>query len=602
VTEPVAPGPDPRKRHGVHYTPPELAAFLADRVAIALERSGEPPWAWPEPVRVLDPACGDGALLAAAGARLRARGHRRVELVGLDRDPTAVAAAHLRLTELPDDGTCTVALRVSDALAAAPGSSDAGYHVVITNPPYVRTQLLGAAAAADLARRFGLRGRVDLLHVFVALAGELLADGGVLGLLGSNRFVSTQAGRNVRRLLAERFGVREVYDLGDSKPFPAAVLPAIVIATAGATKPGAAEARYVSVYQRPDPAGPSEHPVPGDPQVPGEQPVPAEAPVPAEQHWSAGRADTSDRRFYADLCADQDTVTHRGGREFAVSVGTLAVQPDPEHHWRLRSASSSRWAATLRRGTWRTFGEVARIRVGIKTTADPVFVRDDWHRLPLEHRPEEQLLLPLLTHRTVRAWRGPESPAARVLYPYDREHPERRTVDLSQFPRAHAYLARHRERLAGRRYVAEAGRQWFEIWVPQRPAGWQAPKIVFPDISVAPRFSVDRSGAVVNGDCYWISFAELPSDELGYLLVGVANSTLAVRYYDLMCANRLYSGRRRWMTQYVSRLPLPDPDSAVANELIGYTKKLCEAAEEPDLELVRYLDELVHNAFREDRF
>jgi len=572
VTEPMAPGPDPRKRHGVHYTPPGLAAFLADRVAIALERSGEPPWARTEPVRVLDPACGDGALLAAAGARLRIRGHRLVELVGLDRDPAAVAAAHLRLGELAGAGTpgCTVTLRVSDALAAAPGSADAGYHVVITNPPYVRTQLLGAATSADLARRFGLRGRVDLLHVFVALAGERLTEGGVLGLLGSNRFLSTQAGGNVRRLLAERFGVREVYDLGDSKPFPAAVLPAIVIATAGATRPGAAEARFVSVYQRPHPG-------------------------------STERADTSDRRFYADLCADQDTVTHRGGREFAVSVGTLAVEPDPEHHWRLRSAPSSRWAATVRRGTWRTFGEVARIRVGIKTTADPVFVRDDWHRLPLEHRPEEQLLLPLLTHRTLRAWRGPESPDTRVLYPYDREHPERRTVDLSQFPRAHAYLARHRERLAGRRYVAEAGRQWFEIWVPQRPAGWRAPKIVFPDISVAPRFSVDRSGAVVNGDCYWISFAELPSDELGYLLVGVANSTLAVRYYDLVCANRLYSGRRRWMTQYVSRLPLPDPDSPVANELIRYTKKLCEAAEEPDLELVRYLDELVHNAFREDR-
>ena len=592
MTEPVAPGPDPRKRHGVHYTPPELAAFLADRVAIALERAAEPPWTRPEPVRVLDPSCGDGALLAAAGARLRARGHRRIELVGLDRDPTAVAAAHRRLSELPGAGApgCTVTLRVSDALSAAPGSLDTGYHVVITNPPYVRTQLLGAATSADLARRFGLRGRVDLLHVFVALAGERLTEGGVLGLLGSNRFLSTQAGGNVRRLLTERFGVREVYDLGDSKPFPAAVLPAIVIATAGAIGPGAAEARFVSVYQRPDPA------------VTREQPVPAEQPVPGQQPASTDRTDTSDRRFYTDLCADQDTVTHRGGRQFAVSVGTLAVEPDPGHHWRLRSAPSSRWAEALRRGTWRTFGEVARIRVGIKTTADPVFIRDDWHRLPLEHRPEQQLLLPLLTHRNVRAWRGPESPATRVLYPYDREHPERRTVDLSQFPRAHAYLAQHRERLAGRRYVAEAGRQWFEIWVPQRPAGWRAPKIVFPDISVAPRFSVDRSGAVVNGDCYWISFAELPSDELGYLLVGVANSTLAVRYYDLMCANKLYSGRRRWMTQYVSRLPLPDPDSSVANELIRFTKKLCEAAEDPDLELVRYLDVLVHNAFREDRF
>ncbi|MDT7682506.1 MAG: adenine-specific DNA-methyltransferase, partial [Pseudonocardiales bacterium] len=63
-----------RKRHGVHYTPPELAGFLADRAVRALGAPGE------RLIRVLDPACGDGALLAAAGERLRAAGHHRVEL------------------------------------------------------------------------------------------------------------------------------------------------------------------------------------------------------------------------------------------------------------------------------------------------------------------------------------------------------------------------------------------------------------------------------------------------------------------------------------------------------------------------------------------
>ncbi|HEX4248059.1 MAG TPA: N-6 DNA methylase [Pseudonocardia sp.] len=580
-------GPDPRKRHGVHYTPPELAAFLADRAARALAPPGE------RPVRVLDPACGDGALLAAAGQRLCTAGYR-VELVGADRDPTAVAAAEQRLTALG----LAAELRVRDALRPPDGAG--AFHFVITNPPYVRTQVLGAAIATELARRFGLRGRVDLMHVFVALAAEQLVEGGVLGLLCSNRFLSTQAGANMRALFTDRFRVHEVYDLGDSKPFPAAVLPAIVIATASSTvgpgggPPEPPPARFVSVYRQPEPAPPAAPPEPTALPAPTEEAAPSGTPEPPRP------PDLADQGFYAALCAEQDTVTHRGGHGFAVSVGTLAVDTDAERRWRLVSAPSTRWAGRVRRATWRTFGEVARIRVGIKTTADPVFVRDDWHRLPAELRPEKELLLPLLTHRNVLAWRGAGESSTRVLYPYDRGHDTRRPVELADYPRALAYLEQYRDRLAARRYLADAGRQWFELWVPQRPAGWQAPKIVFPDISVTGKFSVDRSGAVVNGDCYWISFADLPAEELGYLLVGVANSTLAVRFYDLMCANRLYSGRRRWMTQYVGRLPLPDPDSRLAGELTSYVRKLCEATGEPEPELVRQVDELVHTMFLGD--
>ncbi|MDQ3402792.1 MAG: SAM-dependent methyltransferase, partial [Actinomycetota bacterium] len=63
---------DGRKRSGAHYTPVGLAGFLADRVLRVVGG---------RPVRVLDPACGDGELLAAIG-----RGHPGAELVGFDLD------------------------------------------------------------------------------------------------------------------------------------------------------------------------------------------------------------------------------------------------------------------------------------------------------------------------------------------------------------------------------------------------------------------------------------------------------------------------------------------------------------------------------------
>lgn len=174
-------------------------------------------------------------------------------------------------------------------------------------------------------------------------------------------------------------------------------------------------------------------------------------------------------------------------------------------------------------------------------------------------------------------------------------------VDLADFPDAAAYLLANKETLAARRYVTASGRAWFEIWVPQRPHLWREPKLVFPDISDRPRFALDRSGAVVNGDCYWISLPDLAgagpaAEKLAYLLMGVANSALGLRFYDAVCGNRLYSGRRRWITQYVSRLPLPDPATARSTGVVDLVRELVEGRS-PDAAAQAELDERVAAAF-----
>ena len=41
-------------------------------------------------------------------------------------------------------------------------------------------------------------------------------------------------------------------------------------------------------------------------------------------------------------------------------------------------------------------------------------------------------------------------------------------------------------------------------------------------------------------------------------MLAVANSTFITKYYDAVFHNKLYAGRRRFMTQYVAKFPLPD--------------------------------------------
>jgi adenine-specific DNA-methyltransferase len=266
------------------------------------------------------------------------------------------------------------------------------------------------------------------------------------------------------------------------------------------------------------------------------------------------------------------------GRTFAIERGEL-VDPAPERPWRVTSSNGSRWLATVRKHASGRFADVGPVRVGIKTTADTVFIRATWDDLPYDARPETMLVHPLLTHRVAARWRSLDNAQGQrfVLYPHEIRDGRRRPVDLAEFPRAAAYLEQHRERLEGRQYVHKAGRAWYEIWVPQQPDAWAAPKLVWPDISDRPKFFLDESGAIVNGDCYWLTYGERSNDEVA-LALAVANSSFALQYYDMCCGNRLYAGRRRFITQYLEELPIPSASAAA----LRHVRALVDELRAPD--------------------
>lgn len=543
--------PTAAKAGGATYTPPALADFVAREIAARADVTRPA-------LRILDPAVGNGALLVSLLSELRRRRGTEMVVTGFDTDPAALRDAERRLAiAFP---TVALDLRHECFLAFArdrPRQQD--FDIIIANPPYVRTQTLGSKEARALASSFGLSGRVDLYHAFLIAIVRALRAGGTSGIIVSNRFMTTRGAGGLRSAMREHLALRHVWDLGDTRLFEAAVLPAILLAE-GRTGRDRGAASFTSIYQT-------------------REPPTRAAPDVIAALGMAGCVGLPD------------------GRRFRVRHGALAPSTCPSDLWRIATAPGDAWLETVRRHTWNTFKAIGKVRVGVKTCADRVFIRDDWDGLPADQRPE--LLRPLSTHHTGSKFRASASAKPRlIVYPHEVRNGIRQPVDLTAYPNTRRYLAGHRATLERRSYLRNAGRRWYEIWVPQDPAAWHLPKLVFRDIAEHATFWIDLDGTIVNGDCYWLAAETASAAELLWLAAAVANSRFIETFYDLCFNNKLYAGRRRFITQYVEQFPLPDPDSAIARVIIAAAKTIYQAGPPAQSEAaVAELDHLVGEAF-----
>lgn len=555
---------DAEKAHGATYTPENLARFVAERVVECAALEGR------ESITILDPAIGDGALVLALLDALAAKTSATLIVRGFDTSVSALDEAARRIgaayqkTQLElTRGNFLDFVLEADGNMAAPSLFSRNYaetfDLVIANPPYVRTQIMGSERAQQLANTFGLTGRVDLYQAFLLGIAQVLAPNGTAGIIVSNRFMTTKGGGTLRGALRQRFDLRQIWDLGDTKLFSAAVLPAVLVARGMANSSDDAPS-FTAIYE-----------------VKDEAVRRAADPIEALAH--------------------EGVIEIQDGRRFCVRHGVLDGSGHDDDVWRLASQSGDEWMATVDRHTWKRFGEIGKIRVGVKTCADKIFIRHDWESTFGAKKPE--LLRPLTTHHGAGRFRATVAKKARaILYPHEVVQGSRQAIPLENYPKSRAYLEQHRLALESRSYVIEAGRRWYELWVPQDPEAWSAPKLVFRDISERPTFWIDLDGSVVNGDCYWLVTSRQNDSDLLWLAAAVANSTFVEAFYDHRFNNKLYAGRRRFITQYVEQFPLPDPTLPLSKDISTRAKAIYEANHASQAQgMERELDALIWRAF-----
>ena len=87
-------------------------------------------------------------------------------------------------------------------------------------------------------------------------------------------------------------------------------------------------------------------------------------------------------------------------------------------------------------------------------------------------------------------------------------------------------------------------------------------------------------------------------EDLLWLALCVANSSFIETFYDVKFNNRLYAGRRRFITQYVEKFPLPEPSTEGSQKMVEMAKAIYSKKNyEETTGMQSELDSLVWRAF-----
>lgn len=550
-----------RKLLGAHYTPESVVNYIVRRTLVPLLELSD----FPSETRILDPACGSGLFLLKAFDVVREYFHKTVGkfgqpeahhvlsncLFGIDIDERAIAIAKKHLLEKAGLDKSDIPLLddniiVADALALKPSSKQLSldekssedifsihrfaahsFDCIIGNPPYVRIQNTPLEKRGYYSRSYlTASGRFDIATLFLELAEYLLKDRGRLGFIISNKILTTAGAMQLRSFLRANFSIEEIVNLTDTKLFAAAILPMILLASR--TKENGHHIAYTLVTES--------HRGVKD-SIPTENLLGLidNSPIPFEANVSVENRVFQIQRFYT-------RPPSRGSKV-----------------WTFHNERENRLLSKIKNSSVQTLGQISeKISVGLKTTADGIFIKPMKKSFIEKNDFEDDLIFPLIESNNVERWKICWKPQKDlyVLYPHIEKSGKVLPADLNAYPRIRQYLEANRQKLEARTYLIESGRQWYEIWVHQSPSDFRNIKIVTPDISSSNRFAIDANGQFVNGSCFYIILKN-KSISTYYSILGLLNSSVIEYFHKITSGNSLYAKRFRYWTSYIESYPIP---------------------------------------------
>ena len=387
----------------------------------------------------------------------------------------------------------------------------AGFDAVVGNPPYVKIQNI-RQSNPDLADYASEQyetatGRFDLYGLFVE-KGIYISNNSNLGYILPNKFFESQAGEGLRRLLQSRGSIKNILDFGQHQVFE------------GATT-------YTCLL-------------------------------------FLGDENSIDYKEVRDLIPD---ITYlRQLRRSKIPLSEL-----DEKGWVL-TGPVERQAMKKMQNNGTQLGKITEfMSEGIVSGDNEVMFLeveewgDDYHTVrnninDQQYRLESDIVRPLIDGDEIERYGVTETDTA-VIYPYTEKDGDtteiKEEVLKSEYSNVYSYLIEFKDRLSSRGTSSMNYPKWYSLWCPRKKRLFESPKLLVPDICQISEFTIDRVGNMFFPNSAYGLLPVSNSKKHRNYLVGLLNSS-PIWFYIYHTSPVLRGDYRRFMTSYLSRVPVPE--------------------------------------------
>ena len=236
-----------RKEQGIYYTPTYIVDYIVKNTLGELLKDPRTDY---KKIKVLDSACGSGSFLIRAYDLLYERYQKKTDsyteiakdeilknnIYGVDLDKQAVEIAQLNLLlKIAEKGHKLPILQenikngnslIDDPAVARDKAfkweeqfkeiMDAGgFDVVIGNPPYGYRGIPTLEIKTAYGKKYATaEGNFDMYRFFIERSINLLREGGTLGFIIPNTFLTATSYKKLRRYILDNCLVKEIVDVG----------------------------------------------------------------------------------------------------------------------------------------------------------------------------------------------------------------------------------------------------------------------------------------------------------------------------------------------------------------------------------------------------